>query len=760
MSENSSPPEWLRTALLERIVAGRARGEATDISQLLQEFPDAAGLIHEELDRLNEAEWGQGRSIGPFLILDRLGEGGFGTVFRAQDSRLHREVALKVLTDPGTQGDASRRRFQREAEIAGSLDDPAICPIFETGITDNDQPWIAMRLIEGMSLAQRIAKERAGALPRRPLEVQCRYFEAAATALHRAHEKGVVHRDLKPANLMLTPLGLPVILDFGLARRESQERVTQSFEALGTLPYSSPEQMEPGRAVDPRTDIYALGATLFESVSSERPFAGLGVEGLMRTIREDPPRSLSSIDPGLPRDLIAVVEKCLEKRPAQRYATAAELAQELGRIAGGEPVLARRISRLKRWGRTMRRRPQTTALILMSSLMLVAAGGVGVWIKLRLPLIRSARAAILAESRADTLRDAWLALGGWRPAEALAAFTAIADESASDDEALAGRILSLGRLDREADALAELDGLPLARSAEPLLRALRAVTLRDLGRNAEAQAIVTELRGTTAPMALHVLGLDAHRRGDEGDAMAYTEAADYFDRAALLVERARPLHHFERARSAAMTGDAQRTQDAAGALVQLWPRSSHARFFAGFARHGGGDPAGAAREYREALAIEPGLMMARVGLGAALIDVGDTEGGIHVYEEILALDPKDATAHVNCGLAHLRLGHSELALTHYRLGLEVDPGFTEIRLRLARLLRSLDRRQESVTELTRVVEETPSDGSAWLDLAELRLELDDEAGAESALETAQSLFAGDVPEALRARLLRIEREFE
>ncbi|HGY91141.1 MAG TPA: hypothetical protein ENK43_08230 [Planctomycetes bacterium] len=337
------------------------------------------------------------KTIAHFTLLRLLGSGGQGEVYLAEDNRLHRKVALKLLSrrldfvDP-TQRSRIVARFAREAEVASRLDHPGICSVYEFGEA-NGLPWIAMQLVDGSSLQQRIAESQGTKGPDAPAEHDdfistvaipdarrhdaqhpsgagrsggpakpeilriVRFFEDAAEALHEAHEAGLVHRDIKPGNLMVTPSGGAMILDFGLAHDERGDgpQLTMTGDFMGTPAYMSPEQLAANRIrVDRRSDIYSLGVALFESLTLQRPFESPTREGLYRKISFEPTPSLRRLNPEIPRDLEVVVHRCLEKNPDRRYQTARDLALDLQRFQRFEPIQARpagRITRLTLWAR-------------------------------------------------------------------------------------------------------------------------------------------------------------------------------------------------------------------------------------------------------------------------------------------------------------------------------------------------------------------------------------------------------------------------
>ena len=305
--------------------------------------------------------------VGPYRLVRELGRGGQGAVWLAEDTRIARHVALKLLpAEFAALSTERRRRLQREAEVIARLDHPCLCAVLEARI-DGERPFIAMRYVEGGTLGECIARaresrtaERTGTsttlparapgpvrmAPRTALELAglLMYFERAARALHAAHEVGVMHRDVKPQNLMVTRSGDPVVLDFGQARDETSDsfELTRSGDVMGTPAYMSPEQILGVReGVDRRTDVWSLGASLYEALTLKRPFEAESVPALFLAIRGATTADVRELNPSLPTDLSLVVATALEKDPALRYATALDFAEDLRRVREYEPVRAK-----------------------------------------------------------------------------------------------------------------------------------------------------------------------------------------------------------------------------------------------------------------------------------------------------------------------------------------------------------------------------------------------------------------------------------
>ncbi|MEE2713997.1 MAG: serine/threonine-protein kinase [Planctomycetota bacterium] len=356
--------------------------------------------------------------IGPYRIIEELGRGGQGLVYLAEDTRLGRKVALKVLTSWGAASEQVVARFRREAAIASKLDHPGICTVYETG-TAQGVPYLAMRHVEGESLSEKIATAVSGAttdalsfidLEDDPGDTQVeevspdtsaqstqaevmrvvRLMENTARALHAAHEAGVIHRDIKPGNIMITPDGASVILDFGLARESDgdQPTLTQTGDLFGTPAYMAPEQLLTQRMqVDRRADVWALGVTLYECLCMKRPFEAPTRDGLYQQILHKDPPDVRKLNPSVHKDLAVIVHTATEKERDRRYQTALDLAEDLRRFRSFEPIQAKPVSavtKLVRWAQ------RNTA---------VAAGLVAVLLSLTAGLVVSLN--LLAEVRVE-----------------------------------------------------------------------------------------------------------------------------------------------------------------------------------------------------------------------------------------------------------------------------------------------------------------------------------------------------------------------
>jgi hypothetical protein len=432
-----------------------------------------------------------------------IGHGGVGVVYRAWHLRLHRPVALKMLLAGAHAQSAERERLLREAEAVAGLSHPNIVQVYEVGDVDG-RPYFTMELVEGGSLAQKLAGApqpagRAAAL-----------LVPIAEAVRVAHEGGIVHRDLKPGNILLTPDGTPKVSDFGLARRlESGGGLTLSGEPVGTPSYMAPEQARGQRdAIGPATDVYALGAILYELLTGRPPFrAGVPLETL-RQVLADEPVPPSRLNPGVPRDLETVCLKCLEKEPQRRYASARALAEDLRRYLLGQVVVARPVGRLTKVGKWVRRNPAVASLSAAAAVAL-AAGTVASW----LLALEARRQADLATKRTGELEQQAIDLQAQTTAAQQNARRAEANENEMRRVLVAGLLLTIERNPHALSSpleITEADALHKLREADaPVRLQLLETALSDpetarrVGRRADwvAQAVVGCDRALRADVA-------------------------------------------------------------------------------------------------------------------------------------------------------------------------------------------------------------------------------------------------------------------
>jgi serine/threonine-protein kinase len=296
-------------------------------------------------------------SVAGYEILGVLGRGAMGVVYKAKQKGLNRLVALKMILAGGHASEREIARFRIEAEAVAQVHHPNIVQIYDIGEEDG-KPYFSLEFVDGVSLHKKI--DGTPQPPRQAAE----FALQMARGMEAAHQKGVIHRDLKPANILVTKDGVAKVTDFGLAKRvEAESGQTHAGTVLGTPSYMPPEQAE-GRnqQVGPLSDVYSLGAVLYEMLTGRPPFRGATMLDTLQLVRTQEPVPPSQFQPGLPVDLETICLKCLQKDPVRRYASAADLAEDLRRFLGGEPILARPVGSVERAVRWCRRNPRIAVL--------------------------------------------------------------------------------------------------------------------------------------------------------------------------------------------------------------------------------------------------------------------------------------------------------------------------------------------------------------------------------------------------------------
>jgi serine/threonine protein kinase len=341
-----------------RPVTRAARVDALD-TEILDRTPSESGSADSSPDV---------GSFQDYEILEPIGEGGMGVIYKARHKELGRFVALKLLLAGRFATPRDLQRFRNETEMVASLDHPNIVPIYEVG-TFARRPYFSMRLMEGGSLAQHLDQFRTD------LRAAALLVATIARAVHHAHLRGILHRDLKPSNILLDAAGGPYVTDFGLAKRlEGDQSLTDTGVIVGMPTYMAPERvLGKHGAITTATDVYGLGTILYALLTGRPPFAGETPLDTLAQVKECEPATPSSLNELVDRDLQTICLKCLEKDAARRYGSAEELAQELDRWRAGEPIQARPIPRIARLVRWCRRRPAAAALLFLVALLLAAS---------------------------------------------------------------------------------------------------------------------------------------------------------------------------------------------------------------------------------------------------------------------------------------------------------------------------------------------------------------------------------------------------
>ena len=311
------------------------------------------------------------RKVGDFELIEEVGRGGMGIVFRARQVSLDREVAVKILAGGSFADPESTRRFQREAQAIAKIHDQRIVPIYAVG-EEEGCSYFAMPLLQGRSLSERIAEEKSAGAASLAAATAARIALGIAEALDCAHQAGIVHRDVKPSNVFLEADDQPLLIDFGLARDASQQDLTVSAQLLGTPVYMAPERLAGWSTSDPRIDVYGLGATLYEMITLNTPREGGALAEMIKQARDRDPVPPRRLNPELPKDLETICMKSMERDPERRYASAADFAGDLRNFLEHRPITARPAGIGTRSLRFLRRQRLPLATALSAAVMLLA----------------------------------------------------------------------------------------------------------------------------------------------------------------------------------------------------------------------------------------------------------------------------------------------------------------------------------------------------------------------------------------------------
>jgi serine/threonine-protein kinase len=647
-----------------------------------------------------------------------LGHGGMGVVYKARQRALDRFVALKMLLAGPFAGPQELVRFHRETAALACLRHSNIVQVYDAGDVEG-RPYFTMELIEGGSLAQKLSGTS------QPPRQAAALVAALAEAVQVAHESGIIHRDLKPANVLLTADGTPRISDFGLARRvEGGAGLTQSGVAVGTPSYMAPEQARgQTRGIGPAVDVYALGAILYELLTGRPPFRGeTPTETLLQVIHQEP------VPPGrgnaaVPRDLETICLKCLHKAPARRYASARELALDLGRFLAGQPILARPVGVSERAVKWARRRPAAALLLAALVVMAGAAAAVGLWLHHQEQNRREAKAHQETQARAaieTALKRAHDRGQEQRWSEAMLIATEAATHLAdADSPALEEQVrqaqwdfraatdlervresspfLADGRVDYQQRATEyqeafERAGLRIGDDASAVADFIRASAIRDpLLAAVEDRALVAFAVGDE-PLLKRLLQIAQSVDPEPGWRARFHSATAWRSRQQLL-------------------------ELAADAFTTSPVPAGHQLALLGCLLLRSGAESPSVQLLGEACHRQPGNFWLNREMGNALVELGRTTEAAAFYRGALALRPDNAGVHNGLGMALFHAGQSDEALAAFRRAVELSPDSRTGRQRLVGALALAGRWVEAGAECRKALDVHPTDAFPPLRLA-------------------------------------------
>jgi len=702
------------------------------------------------------------QNFGDYELLEEIGRGAQGVVYRARQKSLNRTVALKVIGLGTWATEAHVKRFRREAEAAASLDHPGIVPIYEVGERDGSC-YFSMKFVEGGQLDEVVRRE--------PLSIQraAELIAKVARTVHYAHEHGILHRDIKPGNILLDQKGEPHLTDFGLARLvETESTLTRTKEALGTPSYMAPEQAVGDNAnLTSAVDVYGLGAVLYQLLTGQPPFAGGTSYETVKLLLDTDPRPPRLLNPKVDRDLSAICLKCLEKDLKRRYSSALALAEDMEHWLKHEPIRAKPSGVFTHTRKWVRRNPSTAVLVAL--LVALAAGlSVSVWNHKSVAVIPKSIAVLPFENLGPDPANAYFADG--MQEEILTRLTSIADLkviSRTSTQAYQGKSRSLSRIANQLGVANILEG-SVQKAADKVrvnVQLINAQTdshiwadtydrkLTDIfGVESEiAKRIADSLEATLSGDEKQVLAVkptnspeayDAYLRGLSFEARSYSNSSDpdlddktigFYERAVQLdpdfgtawarLSRANARSYFSdsgRVPSSVRRDSAKRALEHA---QKLSPNSSETLLALGYYQYWVlGDYGPAKATFKHVGKTLRGSSDVPFALALIARIEGNWDQSIAQYEQALALDPRNPTLLEDAALTYSMVRQFPAALKLYDRILDIMPNDPEIMADKASIYQAEGNLQEAAKLLSQVNEQTASDALFGAKLAQVALE--------------------------------------
>ena len=729
---------------------------------------DRAETPHRfDQDESTARDHGRAVEFGDYELLEEIGRGSQGVVYRARQKSLNRTVALKIIALGHWASEAHVKRFRREAEAAASLEHPCIIPIYEVGERDGSC-YFSMKFVEGGQLDEVVKRQPMP--PRRAAEL----IVKLAHTVHYAHEHHILHRDIKPGNILLDAKGEPHLTDFGLARLvESESTVTRTLEVLGTPSYMAPEQAA-GKNIEltAATDIYGLGAVLYQLLTGHPPFAGGTTYETVRQVLETNPRKPRLWNSKIDRELETICLKCLDRDPKRRYSSALALAEDLERWLKHEPIQARRTGILIRGRKWMRRKPAIAALI-AALVALAAALSWNVWkSELISRPVTKGIAVLPFENLSADPDNAYFADG--MQEEILTRLASVGDLkviSRTSTQRYQSKPRNLSEIARQLGVTNILEG-SVQKTADQVrvnVQLINAQTdshlwadtydrkLTDIfGVESEiakriAESLQAKLTGreeqalvvkpTNNPDAydayLHGLALEVRSAAATSQISSYAsslvgKAASFYERAVQLdpnfalawarLSRKEALRYFARMdpNSAAMGDAAKRALDNA---QKLEPNSPETLLALGYYQYRVLRDYGSAKTtFVRVSEVLPGSSEVRMALGGILPREGQWDQGVAYLEQALTVDPRNVELLMKTATTYAALRQFTAALKLYDRALDITPNDPDMMAEKASIYHAEGNLQEAARLLSGLNEETPSGVTFATKISQLRLE--------------------------------------
>jgi serine/threonine protein kinase/TolB-like protein/Tfp pilus assembly protein PilF len=697
--------------------------------------------------------------FGDYELLEEIGRGGQGVVYRARQKSLNRTVALKVIGLGPWNTETHLKRFRREAEAAARLKHSGIVPIYEVGERDGSC-YFSMKFVEGGRLDDVVQHT--------PISIRqaADLVAKLARTVHYAHEHGILHRDIKPGNILVDASGEPHLTDFGLARlSEAESTVTATLDVLGTPSYMAPEQAGSGiRKVSKVTDVYGLGAVLYQLLTGDPPFAGGTTYEAIKLLLETEPRPPRQLNPKIDRDLATICLKCLEKDPKRRYSTALALAEDLEHSLRHEPIFARHTGLFTRGKKWLQRNP-TSALLVASLIALAAAAGWIVWKSEFVPRAVTNGVAVLPfENLSGDPDNAYFAVGIQE--EILSRLASIADLkviSLTSTQRYQSNPRNLREIAQQLGVANILEGSVQKAADQVRVNVQLVDTQSDLDLWADTYyRKLTDIFGVESEIAKRIAeslqaklttreqealavkptnnpeAYDAYLRGLAFEARSYSlpgpsdEAVGFYERAVELdpnfavawarLSRVDALLYFDRVDTitAARGQAAKRALESAQKLAPNTPETLLALgYYQYLVLH---DYGSAKITFSRASKMLPGSSDPPRALGYVTRREGHWDQSIAWFEEALALDPRNVELLMSTAQTYTALRQFPTALKLYERALDIKPHDQDVIAAKASIYQAQGNLEEAARLLSQITVQTPSQSTFTIKMTQLRLE--------------------------------------
>lgn len=705
---------------VQRFIDAQLQGKEPDLDEFVRQYPEFESQIRKRIRKLrqidnlfdslmqaDDGDFGKaapeynliGQKLGDFEILKMIGQGGMGAVFLAKQVSLDREVALKVISSVGGAQAKNLDRFKRESKVLAQISHPNIVPIYEVG-QQGPYSYFVMQYIDGVSLDKilssiRNAKtgDKASAVMSKCLETHkatygdkhqdtkgttaeidtdyiiniSKIIISMASALDYAHKKGILHRDVKPSNILIDSDGTAKLVDFGLARTETQQSITITGEFFGTPSYVSPEQIRKPDTVDCRSDVFSLAAAYYECLTLHTPFGGDTInETLTQVISCEavPPKKYC---PRLSTDFNTVLLHALEKLPEDRYQTADNFANDIENLLEFKPITAKRPSITQRTYKTIRRNPLKIAATFAFILVFILGYSL-------LSNHRQEKKKVALRERYKQGRDRF---EGDRYEEALTCFKEVSQAAPNDAEVQ----YYIGECYRMAD---------------------------QYGKAIEAYSKAIKIR-TNYGNAYWGLG-DCYKKTKH-----YQESMDNFKRA-IQIDPHDASTYFDLGNLYVELGRYQEAIETYKQTIIIDPNNTNAYYSLGITYRSLGRHDEAIESFKQTVRINPNNTDAYCNLGTIYRDLGRRNEAIEAFKQMIKITSNDADAYCNLGITYKDLGRFDEAIEAFKQAVKINPNKTDAYCNLGTTYKDLGRRDEAIEAFKQMVRINPNDADAYYSL--------------------------------------------